>query len=164
MKIARTKDTGRPFRVANGQEIPNQGEATISGKSANGQRMKFKAQVADITKPLASANEIVDANNIILLAKEGGIVKKLSEDERRAVNEILKKSTGPMTPIIRRGGAFIMEIDVTDESDEGFEPAKKTFRAAWAKGDEMEVDAIVKGQWEAFWDCQDCGSFFHRQA
>ena len=47
---------------------------------------------------------------------------------------------------------------------EEFEPAKKTFRAASAKGDEMEVDAIVKGQWEAFGDSQDCESFFHRQA
>lgn len=60
MTIKKTKNTGKTFRVANGAQIPNHGETIVNGKSVNGTKMKVIAQVAEITKPLASANELVD--------------------------------------------------------------------------------------------------------
>ena len=69
-----TRNTGKTFRVANGQEIPNQGETKIEGQSVEAQAMKITAQVAAITKPLAAANEMVDADNLIVMHKEGGMV------------------------------------------------------------------------------------------
>ena len=74
----------------------------------------------------------------------------MSESEKTAINQILKNSAGPMTPIVRRGGAYIMEIDVCDESDEGFEPAKKTFKATSSKNDDMEVDALAEEEWHTY--------------
>ena len=78
-------------------------------------------------------------------------------------NEILKNSVGTMAPIVRRGGALIVEMDVSDESDRGVEPAKKTFKVQSTRNDDMEVDAISRGQFEAFWDWQDYESFCHGQ-
>ena len=80
-----------------------------------------------------------------------------------SMNEILKNSSGPMVPIRRRGGALIVKIDIKDEPD-GVEPAKSPVRMRPGKSNDMKVDEIVKGQFEAFWDSHDCESFFHRQA
>ena len=56
--------------MANAQEIPNQGETKVEGQSIEAQAMRITAQVAAITKPLAAANEMVDADNLIVLHKE----------------------------------------------------------------------------------------------
>ena len=40
--------------------------------------MKMTAQVAEITKPLASITEIVESGDLVIMHKTGGIVKRLS--------------------------------------------------------------------------------------
>ena len=81
MRIRRGRSTGGALRVANGQLIPNVGESKIQGTgSTNGNQMEMTAQVADVTKPLAAATGIVDNDNLIILHKTGGIVKKLSRE------------------------------------------------------------------------------------
>ena len=49
-----TKSNCNPFRAASGAKIPNLGEQILAGTTANGRGLRFKAQVADVTKPLAS--------------------------------------------------------------------------------------------------------------
>jgi hypothetical protein len=155
MVVKQTRNTGKTFRVANGQEIPNQGETKIEGQSVESQAMRITAQVAAITKPLAAANEMVDADNLIVLHKEGGMVKKLTESEKKAVMKILSESKGPSIPIKRKTGAFLIEIDVKEESKNGFTEPKRPVKARVNQSDDMDVDAIVKGAWEAFWECRD---------
>ena len=155
MSIKHTRHTGKTFRVANGNEIPNQGETKIKGRSVEGQAMAITAQVAAITKPLAAANEMVDADNLVVMHKDGGIIKKLTEEERKAVMKILNDSKGPSVPIKRKGGAFTIEVDVSEEQEDGFKMAKKTIKAKAVQSNDMDVDAIVKGAWEAFWECRD---------
>ena len=56
-----TKSNGNHFRVANKAKIPNLGEQILAGTTANGRGLRFKAQVADVTKPLASVQELCDS-------------------------------------------------------------------------------------------------------
>ena len=86
------------------------------------------------------------------------------EEEKQAIMKIIEGSKGPSVPIRRKGGAFVIEIDVMKDPEEGFSPAKKIFKPKNIKADDMDIDAVVKGAWEAFWDCQDCESTFHRPA
>ena len=64
MKICRTKNTGSSVRVANGHFVRNEGEVKLMGTSSNGNGMCIKAQVADITRPLAATAEMVDAEKL----------------------------------------------------------------------------------------------------
>ena len=85
------------------------------------------------------------------------MVKKLSESEKKAIMKILNVSKGPSIPIRRNTGAFLIEIDVKEESTSSFTPAKKTVKPRVNQSDDMDVDAIVKGAVEAFWECRDDG-------
>ena len=73
MKPYRTANTGKNFRVAEGTLIPNEGELRLNGES-NQAPLDFKAQVAKVTKPLASTIEMADAGNIVITHKDGGLV------------------------------------------------------------------------------------------
>ncbi len=164
MSIKHTRNSGKTFRVANGQEVPNLGETKLMGKSTEGQTMQITAQVAGITKPLAAANEMVDADNLVIMHKEGGVIQKLENKEKDAIMRILENSKGPKVPILRKAGAFVIEVDVK-EDEEGFQAPKKTVKPKGIKPVDMDIDEIVKGAWEAFWERRDCEeeSGFHRQ-
>ena len=74
MKPCKTANTGKNFRVAEGTLIPNEGELRLNGES-NQAPLDFKAQVAKVTKPLASTIEMADAGNIVITHKDGGLVR-----------------------------------------------------------------------------------------
>ena len=79
---------GATFRVASGEIIPNLGEAKVSGSAVICEGpMKMTAQVAGMTKPLASVTEMVDSGNIVIMHKTGGIVKRLSRDTECKVRD-----------------------------------------------------------------------------
>ena len=76
----------------------------------------------------------------------------------------MSESKGPSIPIRRKTGAFLIEIDVKEESQNGFTEPRKTVKPRKNQSDDMDVDAIVKGAWEAFWDCRgEEESVFPRQ-
>ena len=165
MQIKKTKNTGRMFRSASGNEIPNQGETTIQGVGENGGALKVVAQVADITKPLASANEIVDAGNLVVMVKDEGLIKSLSPEDAKRVMDLIKSMKGTEIPMKRDAGAFKIAIDVKDESnpkDATWQTPKKTVKAA-GQSNAMDVDFTERNQFEAF-QCQDCEQTagFHR--
>ena len=150
MDIKKTANTGKTFRVANGQEIPNLGETTITGVNAtNGGRMKFTSQVASIVKPLASANEMVDAGNLILLHREGGAIKKLTPEDMSKILKIIRDAPGAVVPIRRQAGSFNVEIDIKDDPSgvSDWNMAKKTVKPK-EQLSKMEVDFISRNSFD----------------
>ena len=117
--------------------------------------MRITSQVGAITKPLAAANEMVDADDLIMLHKEGGTVKKLSESDKKDIMKRMNKSKGPSNSIRRKTRAFLIDIDVKEESQSEFTAAKKTAKQRVNQSDDVDVGAIVKGAWEAFGECRE---------
>ena len=144
LQIKKTKNTGKTFRVANGATVPNQGETEIIGTAISGTKMKVTAQVAKITKPLASANEMVDAMNLIIMHKDGGMVKKLTQEQLNRVLQGLQALEGSEVPIKREKGAFTIDIEVP-ESSIWKEPKKPVRNQQSSK---MEVDFVSKNPFE----------------
>jgi len=70
-----TRENCKNFRVANGSRIPNLGEQFISGKTSNGRDIKFRAQVADVTKPLASVHEMVESGCTVVFGKDRSYIR-----------------------------------------------------------------------------------------
>ena len=93
---------------------------------------------------MASANEMVEATNLIIMYKEGGKVKKLTEDQMNRVIQGLHACEGAEVPIKREKGAFTIDIDVPDESI--WKEPKKTVKNQSAN--QMEVDFVGKSQFE----------------
>ena len=65
-EIVQTADVGRNFRSAGGGLIPNLGAVRLVGKAKNEEKLAITAQVAEVAKPLASAIEMVKADNIVV--------------------------------------------------------------------------------------------------
>ena len=94
--------------MENGNVIPNLGEAEIKGLgTVNSHPQKFGTQVADVTKPLAAATEAVDGGRTVILHRTGGIVKKLSHESEKKIQDIIKAEEGPEVILERRGGRSI---------------------------------------------------------
>ena len=173
--LVRGKGRGE-FRVANGEIIPNLGEVKLKGIGSEG-KVQMTAQVAAVTKPLASAFEMTETGNLVILHKTGGIVKKLSRAAEQKVRDIVKGESGPEIILERKAGAFKFDVEIEDERNGAFEKAKNTVRAR--KGNEMDVDRteIRKSYFDALWqefpdieeeetmacqECYGCGHRFHR--
>ena len=93
MPIKKGRRHAGGFRVANGETIPNLGEAELEGLRDNG-NVKMTAQVALVTKPLASRFGMTETGNIVIPHKTGGIVKKLSRTAEENVRDIAKSEAG----------------------------------------------------------------------
>ena len=174
MNVYRTKNTGSSFRVANGNFIPNLGEVKLDGKSTNGNGMCIKAQVADVTRPLAATAEVVDAGNIVINHKGGGIIKQVTEDQLDRIMRAIHNEPGLEIPVYRKRNTFLIDVDVADpvgggvkgsakDQGEGFQKAKKTFKP---KPTPMDVGRIGVSQntWAVLGDdsgvCMPCGQTF----
>ena len=189
MKLSKSK--GGCFRMANGNIIPNLGEAEITGSgSLNTHPHKFGTQVADVTKPLAAASEAVDGGRTIILHRTGGIVKKLNHESEKKIRDIIKAEEGPEVILERKGGGFTYYVDAKREkssmntsgtytsgtnssgTSNQWETPKKTVRRSGNQGDKMEIDVVDRNQFDPLWEddedamnCGDCnqGGRFHRQ-
>ena len=74
MKLDKTK--GGSFRVANGDVIPNLGSITLKGSGTlGGSSLQIGIQVAEITKPFASVDEMVLSGMMVIMQRTGGICK-----------------------------------------------------------------------------------------
>ena len=163
--------------MANGNVIPNLGEAEIKGLGAvNSHPQQFGTQVADVTKPLAAATEAVDGGRTIILHRTGGIVKKLSHESEKKIRDIIKAEAGPEVILERRGGAFTFDIDVksgessNQQQQQQWQTPKKTVKAQSNHGNHMEIDMADKNMFDPLWDdesealqCGTChpGERFH---
>ena len=65
---------GQHFRAANGTIIKNYGQRSLRGMTKEWNGIGIKAQVADVTKPLASARELKHSGNrIVILRRYRGL-------------------------------------------------------------------------------------------
>ena len=117
--------------------------------------MLFRStQVAKVSKPLASTAEMVDAGNLVIMHKEGGVIKQMNADQAHQVMTMIQRIPGPCVPITRRANVFNVEIDVKEESSE-WSKVKASKRANKASAvDKMQVDQVGYGNtvWDAFWN------------
>ena len=149
--------TGKKFRVAEGTLIPNKGELRLEGMS-NNTPVDIKAQVAGVTKPLASIIEMADAGNIVITHRLGGPVKHLSPEALERVMEAIKREQGAEIPLSRQGSTYILEVDVPTANTEG--KGKQMAKP-------MEVDYVdTRNIFAAFWEkdeedfgCSPCMPF-----
>ena len=150
--------------MANGELVPNEGATKLIGETIRGDGMAITAQVVKVTKPLASANEIVDAGHWIVMHKEGGIIKKVSEEAQKEIMKIIESQKGSAVPIERENNQFVVEMIVPDQEEshgEAFELAKHTFKGRMVRQDSKSQDFRSPTTWESVWDANDSG--FHWQ-
>ena len=111
LKPYKSANTGNKFRVAEGTLIPNEGELRVKGLS-NESHVDIKAQVAKVTKPLASTIEMADAGNIVITHKAGGLVKQLSPEALKRVMAAIRRETGTELEIACKESTYVLEVDV----------------------------------------------------
>ena len=79
-----------------------------------------------------SYEHVVKADNIVLLDKEGGMIKKLGEESRRGLIAWLKKEEGSLVPIELKDNQFVVSLELKDEEEEGgFTIVKKTKKTSY---------------------------------
>ena len=69
MKLHKTRHSGSKFRVAKGNAVPNLGEVKLGRKARNGNPIKIKTQIVEVTEPLAATSEMVDAGDLVVIHK-----------------------------------------------------------------------------------------------
>ena len=67
----------------------------------------------------------MDAGNLIVLHKTGGVIKKLSLENEKRIAEIIRNQKGPEIGLQKKGGAFVFEIDVKDQFEKPNKPARE---------------------------------------
>ena len=144
MKPYKTAHTGKNFRVAEGTLIPNEGELRLNGES-NQAPLDFKAQVAKVTKPLASTIEMADAGNIVITHKDGGLVKHLSPEGLARVLKAIQSEIGTELVIQRKESTYVFDMEI-----ETPQPTSRTVATP------MEVGHVGKGnRWAPFWEVEE---------
>ena len=164
--------------MASGEILPNLGSTKLKGTGTlNGSPIHINTQVAEITKPLASVDEMVSGGMMVIMHRTGGIAKRLDIDTERKIRDLVKGSGGHEVVLERAGGAFTFEIDVKSEEKEGTATAaagawKVPRNPAKASSRNMDVDetVIAKSYFESIWEeqecdeleCKPCEPFFQR--
>ena len=69
---------GRAYQVANGEDLPNMGEKTVTITTESGDAGLMKMQIAGVTKPLTSVSKLCDNNNLVVFGAGGGIIYNLA--------------------------------------------------------------------------------------
>ena len=104
---------GVTYEVASGELLPNLGQRTFAGESAEGVKRKLTGQVCDINKSLLSVRRCVQAGDMVVFSKNGSYVQdeltgeKMELQERNGMYLLklwVKQPGGEMTnPFTRRG-------------------------------------------------------------
>ena len=92
--------------------IRNLGAVKLRGTSVNKSNMKMVAKVAEVTKPFASAVEMVQAYNMVVLSKKEGIIKHMTDEQMAQLEEFLQKTKGCEIPIGLTDNQFTVAMDV----------------------------------------------------
>ena len=100
----------QPYYAANGTEIKNYGSIGIRGMTNENSPLNCTMQVAGVNKPLVATTDMVEADNLVVLSKTGGIAKKLSEEDVKRIMKIIKDAPGHPIPIERKGRKHVIEI------------------------------------------------------
>lgn len=77
------KRRGVKYRVANGQLIPNEGEKKLRGYGNDYTGMGVNMQIADVTKPLLSVQEMVAAGQRVVFDSTGSYAENKATGKRQ---------------------------------------------------------------------------------
>ena len=97
-------DTGVKLTAANGSPIEVEGEAALHFKRGQ-RRCAMRFLDADVRRPLSVVSAMVDEGNEVVFRRSGSFVR----------NEKTKEKI----PMERRGGVYVMELDVEGSQEEG---------------------------------------------
>ena len=125
---------GLHYRAANGTRITNHGARRVQGISAEFKPMDMIMNVADVKKTLASAFQIVNANNKVVLDKD--------------YSYIVNKETGERTTITLENGEF--NFDLWVPAPNPGQPPLKYKDGIFAALQEEEPEDAVQGTQEPF--------------
>ena len=98
--------------------IPKLGKPEANG-SVSGQSIAFESQAANITKPLASTNEMVDGGDLIIMHKLGGMIKRVSASIESDILSYIKTIEAEIIPSTRRGRASVLDVVEKDKQGSG---------------------------------------------
>ena len=93
---------GQTYKVANGASIPNKGEKKIEGQNSSGIPMNIKAQVAPVSKFLASIGKMVKAGNKVVMDENDSYIEN--------------KKTGLKTPMRLENNVFVFDLWVEKDN------------------------------------------------
>ena len=93
----------------------NYGQRVVTGRTNEGTLVSMPIQVADVTKVLGSAREMVDAGNRIVLDKDA---------EGKCISYLECKTTGVRTSIYGCNGTFKFDIKVPKGRGGGVEDVR----------------------------------------
>ena len=101
-------------------------------------------QVAGVNKPLVATIDMVEADNVVLLTKTGGVAKKISDEDLKRIMRIIKDAKGHQIRIERKGRKHVIEITVPKKENNKaqVDPGKKN-----KQGDRMDVDLFLRPAW-----------------
>jgi hypothetical protein len=103
MKTEQTEDSrnGKEYTAANGGKIKNEGQKIIPFTTVEGQELKMKVQIAEVTRMLISASKVANAGNIVNLDAKNPHIKNIK--------------TGKVTKLRHKNGIFLLDIWVNTE-------------------------------------------------
>lgn len=88
--------TGKVYRGAGGEMIPNKGQKIMTVTTAEGQKRKSRWQVCPVTRPLMSAAKTAAAGNFVHLDENNPHIKN--------------KRTGEITKLRKEGNVFALDF------------------------------------------------------
>ena len=100
----RKRDVGVKLAAANGSPIRVEGDAALRFKTG-GRACRMNFLDADVRRPLGAVSAIVDGGNTVVFgARESAIIND---------------ATGEKIPLMRRGGVYVMAVEVQGEAERG---------------------------------------------
>ena len=157
--------------MVSGEVLPNLGSTKLRGtRAVSGSPLQIGTQVGEITKPLASIDEMVSNGMKVSMHTTGGVAKRLDLEVERQIRDLVKGGKGSEVILERAGGSFTFGIDVKSQNGEGWKEPKKPAKAG---NRSMEVDqaTIAQSYCNILWEeqeydevmCAPCEPFFQRQ-
>jgi hypothetical protein len=103
MRIEQTEDSknGKEYTAANGGKIKNEGQKIIPFTTVEGQELKMKVQIAEVTRMLISASKVANAGNIVNLDAKNPHIKNIK--------------TGKVTKLRHKNGIFLLDVWVNTD-------------------------------------------------
>ena len=83
-----TSQYGTVYKVANGNNIDNEGEKKFMAYTDSGQQKVFNMQVAAVDKPLLSVSGVVKRGNRVVFDPQGSYIENLHTWEVTPVYEV----------------------------------------------------------------------------
>ena len=87
---------GMTYRAANNTKIGIYGQKRIKGITADGTTLGIDVNIAEVKKTLGSVRRICERGNRVVFDDEGSYIEH--------------KETGKITPIVKRSGAYVLEM------------------------------------------------------